>query len=125
SDEGAQGGHGFEFGVDRDDVLGDLLRLGHDVRIAQDRQVPQRGPAPLRGAEHIALASGVEVVFGQFEPVERGGHGLQPAIAVMDSLSSVSRKQVAGLPSRPTRPRSWWSWATPKFSASTMTIIVA
>src|SRR5699024_4608160 len=56
SDEGAQGGHGLAFWVDRDDVLGDLLRLRPDVRIAQDRQLPQRGPAPLRGAEQIALA---------------------------------------------------------------------
>ncbi len=39
-------------------------------------------------------------------------------------MSLTSRQSPGALP-RPTRPRSWWSWETPKRSASMMTIAVA
>ena len=37
----------------------------------------------------------------------------------------VTSRQSPGEPPRPTRPRSWWSWETPKRSASSSTIAVA
>src|SRR5699024_2545698 len=83
SDEGTQRGHRFERGIDGDDLLGDRLRLGHDLGVAKDRQVPQRGSAPLGAAENIALTAGVEVVFGQSETVEGIGDRLQAPIALM------------------------------------------
>ena len=38
---------------------------------------------------------------------------------------SVTRRQRPAAEPRPTRPRSWWSWETPKRSASMITIAVA
>ena len=84
-----------------------------------------RGRPALDEAEHVALAAQLEVLLGELEPVADLGDRLEPGLG--DLVGRVARRgRRTTRPSpRPTRPRSWWSWASPNRSAPSMTIIVA
>ena len=95
-------------------MLGDLER--------GDAQA--REPA-LGEAEDVALLAQLEVLLGQGEPVVRLGDGLEPGRARSRRSSRRRGRRTTRPMPRPTRPRSWWSWASPNRSAPWMIIIVA
>ena len=88
----------------------------------------QVAEARLAGAEQLALAAQLEVALGELEAVGRVDERLEPARARPRSARSfgreISRQYDCSAP-RPTRPRSWWSCARPKRSASWTIMIVA
>ena len=69
-----------------------------------------------------ALPPQLEVDVGQHEPVGARLHGRQAGGGLRARRTPDNRKHHAGSPPRPTRPRSWWSWAMPNRSASSMTM---
>ena len=96
-----------------------------DARAGQRRD-PQPRQAALGEAQDVALAAQLEVPLRQLEPVRGRGHRLEPLVLgrALGGLARRARRTPASVP-RPTRPRSWWSWASPNRSAPSITIIVA
>ena len=109
---------------------------------AQQRRAPPRGPragrrvlgqlgdgearqAVLAGAEDLALAAQAEVDLGQLEAVALARR--PPPAAAAPARPPLRRRAGSGTACspRPTRPRSWCSWETPKRSAPSITITVA
>ena len=85
------------------------------------------GPRPgLPRAEHVALASLLEVEPGQLEAVERRGDAVEPLPGrACRGSAVVTSRQRPGCSPRPIRPRSWCSWEMPNRSASSTIIAVA
>ena len=87
--------------------------------------------ARLRLAEHLARAANLEIVHREVEPRAQVLHHLDRLEALARlrrtalSAGGVSRYAYAWWCERPTRPRSWWSWARPKRSARSMMIVFA
>ena len=81
------------------------------------RHAQAREPA-LGEAEDITLLAQLEVLLGQREAVVRLCDRLETGLG--DLIGRLGDEEA-----RPTRPRSWWSWASPNRSAPSMTIIVA
>ena len=93
---------------------------------AQAREA-EVGEARLARAEQLALAADLEVALGELEAVGRRDERLQPRRAPRSAPRvgrETSRQYDCSAP-RPTRPRSWWSCARPKRSASWTIMIVA
>ncbi len=92
---------------------------------ALERGDPQARQAALGEAQHVALAAQLEVASRpartrRWSP----STALRRAWAVSSVESETSTQNDSAVP-RPTRPRSWWSWARPNRSAPSMIIIVA
>ena len=86
----------------------------------------RRGQAALGEAQDVALATQLEVLLGELEAVRGPRHRPRGARArwCPRPHRSTRTQNEASVP-RPTRPRSWWSWASPKRSAPSMIISVA
>ena len=82
--------------------------------------------AGLTRAEHVAFAAQLEVFFGDDETILGVANGFRavPAPPVPNGSENNSRQAERAAP-RPTRPRSWCSWARPNRSACSTIMIVA
>ena len=108
-------------------ALAAILARSSRARSAR-RRVKRRSLRPgLARAEQLALAAELEVALGELEAVGRRDERLEPrrAMSVSSSFARETSRQYDCSAPRPTRPRSWWSWARPKRSASWTIMIVA
>ncbi len=86
------------------------------------------GEAGLARPEQLALAADLEVGLGELEAVVRADERLEARRARTRSAPPWAARRAGSTTARrrgPTRPRSWWSWASPKRSASWTIMIVA
>ncbi len=114
----------------------ELAGRARRVSRASSRAAPSRSPstsmramrkprqAGLAGAEHLAFAAQPQILLGDAEAVLGLAHHLEPRLrrlarAAPCRAGGRSRRRSP----RPTRPRSWWSWASPKRSACSITMI--
>ena len=96
--------------------------------VAAEVREAEVGEAGLARAEQLAAAAQLEVDLGELEAVGRvaraPGAAPAPSRSAPPSRRETSRQYDCSAP-RPTRPRSWWSCARPKRSASCTIITVA
>ena len=106
---------------------GELARSLEEGAVGAEAREAEVAEARLARAEELALAAELEVALGELEPVRCLDERLEPACATSVSSSfglEISRQYDCSAP-RPTRPRSWWSCASPNRSASWTIMIVA
>jgi hypothetical protein len=92
---------------------------------ALGRRQPEGLLARLAGAEQFARAAQLQVALGDQEAVGGVAHQRQPRPRGLAQPIAAQQDAVRLPPPRPTRPRSWWSWASPNRSACSITISVA
>ena len=90
-----------------------------------ERGDPQAREPALGETQDVALLAQLEVLLGEREAVVRVSATARRRAIAISSVESETRTQNDSTVPRPTRPRSWWSWARPNRSAPSMTIIVA
>src|SRR5438552_2405014 len=102
-----------------------LVHEGRAGRAARQGFDPARAAAGKQDeAEDIPLAAQLEVLLRKLEAVAGLDDRLEPCLRRL--VDAVGDEDAEALPvPRPTRPRSWWSWASPNRSAPSITIIVA
>ncbi len=107
-------------GVGVDDLERRVAGQPHELAIAAQRRQAQVAAALLRRAHQRALAAQVEVDLGQLEAVGRRHQRLDPRArrGRRRRARRVTSQHCDSWAPRPTRPRSWCSWAMPKRSAS-------
>ena len=84
--------------------------------------VAQVGDAALARRQHGALAAQLEVDLGQLKAVGGAHHRLQPCAGIVGGGIGHQDAEALVRAPRPTRPRSWCSWASPNRSAPSITI---
>ena len=105
----------------------DLPRLLEQVPVRAEPREAEVGEPRLPRADELSLAPDLEVAFGELEAVGRRDHRLEALEGRLGELVACreTRRQYDCSAPRPTRPRSWWSWASPNRSASWTIMIVA
>ena len=119
-----RGPRAFEIGVGRPGPR-ILARRLHDRLVMLEIGEAEAGQAGLPGSEDFAAAAKAKILLGDEEPIVGLAQDVRAA-------PSPSRRAAAGrgggrspASPRPTRPRSWCSWARPKRSACSITMIEA
>ena len=85
------------------------------ARVLERRDAEPR-QAALDEAEDVALPAQLEVLLASSKPSRCLGDRLQPRLGRLVVASETRTQKLSAVP-RPTRPRSWWSWASPNRSA--------
>ena len=105
-----------------------VARLLEQLAVLRDPREAEVGEPRLARAEERAAAADLEILLGELEAVRRRRPapraGRARSRSAPPSGRRSSRQYDCSAP-RPTRPRSWCSWARPKRSASWTIMIVA
>ena len=114
-----------EVGVGVDDELGGLrARPAMSSSSLEHREQPQGAGAPGLGrAQDVALAALLQVERDSSKPSRVAATAVSRSGRRAGVAAAVTSRHSPGWPPRPTRPRSWCSWETPKRSASRTTIV--
>ena len=97
---------------------------------AAARHGPRGRPAACRAgrsaaSQKLAGAAQAQILLGDAKAVLGLAHDGEPRLGRLAERLGVEQKAGRLGGPRPTRPRSWWSWARPKRSACSITMIVA